>query len=229
MRKQILTLFVFLLVLTLSFSVFAAESYSGKLTVNKGSNGVIVISGPGQSQQFYCGDGIRQISLGEQCDGSDLAGQTCSSLVSGTTGSLSCKADCTWNTAGCQTLTQPPGGDSGTGGTGGSGSGGSSGGSGAVTLLSSCVESWQCTDWTPCVSGTQIRNCNDNSRCGTTNLKPEEQRGCTEENDSGANSKGGITGAVIGALGMPGMILVIAFIVAVIALAIMVAVRNRKK
>ena len=45
-----------------------------------------------------CGNGV--IESGEQCDGSDLAGQTCVSrgYVGGT---LSCKADCTFNTSDC--------------------------------------------------------------------------------------------------------------------------------
>jgi hypothetical protein len=44
-----------------------------------------------------CGNGIAE--SGEQCDGSDLGGQTCEGLG----GTLSCKADCTFNTSGCTT------------------------------------------------------------------------------------------------------------------------------
>jgi hypothetical protein len=47
-----------------------------------------------------CGNNIREGS--EQCDGSDLGGQTCTSLgYSG--GTLSCNPDCTFNTSGCWT------------------------------------------------------------------------------------------------------------------------------
>ena len=45
-----------------------------------------------------CGNGIREGD--EQCDGDDLGGQTCSGLgYYG--GTLSCKADCTFDTSGC--------------------------------------------------------------------------------------------------------------------------------
>ncbi len=52
-----------------------------------------------------CGNGIRQ--PGEECDGNDLGGQTCVSLgyVGGT---LSCKADCTFDTSGCTIAPPPP-------------------------------------------------------------------------------------------------------------------------
>lgn len=46
-----------------------------------------------------CGDGfINQV--GESCDGSELAGQTCESFGLGA-GTLSCSSDCTFNTTGC--------------------------------------------------------------------------------------------------------------------------------
>lgn len=47
-----------------------------------------------------CGNNIKE--TGEQCDGSDLGGATCQSLgYPG--GTLSCRADCTFNTSGCTT------------------------------------------------------------------------------------------------------------------------------
>ncbi len=47
-----------------------------------------------------CGNNIRQGN--EQCDGTDLGGQSCVSLgYAG--GTLTCKADCTFNTSGCTT------------------------------------------------------------------------------------------------------------------------------
>jgi len=46
----------------------------------------------------FCGNGT--VEEGEQCDGSDLAGQTCESLgYAG--GTLSCNPDCTFDTSGC--------------------------------------------------------------------------------------------------------------------------------
>ena len=56
-----------------------------------------------------CGNGI--IESGEQCDGSNLAGQTCTGLgYAG--GTLSCKVDCTFNASQC-TAAPPPGGGGG--------------------------------------------------------------------------------------------------------------------
>ena len=46
----------------------------------------------------YCGDG--KVRGGEECDGGDLAGQTCESLGLGS-GTLACAGDCTFDTSGC--------------------------------------------------------------------------------------------------------------------------------
>jgi hypothetical protein len=54
----------------------------------------------GICQPFICGDGVR--SGAEECDGSDLGGQTCSDLhFYGQTIGLACNADCTLDTTGC--------------------------------------------------------------------------------------------------------------------------------
>ena len=45
-----------------------------------------------------CGDGV--IDPGEDCDGTDLNGQTCSSLGAGD-GTLACTSECTFTTSGC--------------------------------------------------------------------------------------------------------------------------------
>jgi len=49
-----------------------------------------------------CGDGIRDGS--EECDGSDLGGQTCASVTAGFVqgGTLSCNPDCTLNEDDCR-------------------------------------------------------------------------------------------------------------------------------
>jgi len=53
----------------------------------------------------FCGNEVKE--EGEQCDGSDLGGETCQSKgYDG--GSLSCNADCTFNTSGCTTEEAPP-------------------------------------------------------------------------------------------------------------------------
>ncbi len=46
---------------------------------------------------------------------------------------------------------------------------------------SSCTESWTCSQWSDCVSGTQLRVCQDEHKCSTTFNKPKEKQFCTEE------------------------------------------------
>ncbi|PJA83131.1 MAG: hypothetical protein CO146_01725, partial [Candidatus Nealsonbacteria bacterium CG_4_9_14_3_um_filter_37_29] len=52
-----------------------------------------------------CGNGIKEGS--EQCDGSDLAGQSCTT-EGYTGGTLSCSASCTFNTSACTTAAPAP-------------------------------------------------------------------------------------------------------------------------
>lgn len=62
-----------------------------------------------------CGNGVKE--TGEECDGSDLGGATCSSQgFSG--GTLTCNANCTFNTSQCTTASPPSGGGGGGGGGG---------------------------------------------------------------------------------------------------------------
>lgn len=65
---------------------------------------------------FVCGNGVAR--GGEQCDGGDLAGQTCESQGF-TGGTLSCSADCGLDTSGCTTTTPDPNATSTPGGGGG--------------------------------------------------------------------------------------------------------------
>jgi len=46
-----------------------------------------------------CGDGVA--TAWEECDISDMRGMTCADLVPGTSGTLLCSAECTYNTAAC--------------------------------------------------------------------------------------------------------------------------------
>ena len=46
-----------------------------------------------------------------------------------------------------------------------------------------CVESWSCTDWSECHSGTQTKTCTDVNNCGTTLSKPLESQSCEVEED----------------------------------------------
>src|SRR3989344_1929626 len=64
--------------------------------------------------QGFCGNGV--VNSGEECDGSNLNGKSCSTQgFSG--GTLSCNANCTFNTSACTSS----GGGGGGGGGGGSG------------------------------------------------------------------------------------------------------------
>ncbi len=65
----------------------------------------LVVTGA-SGQGAVCGNGIQEGS--EQCDGSDLNGQTCQSQgYSG--GTLACTASCTFNTSGCTNPCKPSG------------------------------------------------------------------------------------------------------------------------
>jgi hypothetical protein len=41
-----------------------------------------------------------------------------------------------------------------------------------------CEESWDCTEWSSCINGTQTRTCTDLNKCNTTELKPAESKSC---------------------------------------------------
>ena len=42
----------------------------------------------------------------------------------------------------------------------------------------SCVEEWECGDWSACVNDEQTRDCYDVNYCGTVENMPEDVRGC---------------------------------------------------
>ena len=97
--------------LTLFFifsSLFMAGVPSPLFAASENVNINATVPGP------VCGDGI--IGSGEQCDGSNLGGATCVSVGFGG-GSLSCKANCTYNTSQC--ISTPPPSSGGGGGGGG--------------------------------------------------------------------------------------------------------------
>ena len=74
------------------------------------SNEVYASTQEASTRSSVCGDGVKE--SGEQCDGSDLAGASCTSQGY-TGGTLSCSASCTFNTSACTS-----------GGGGGGGGGG---------------------------------------------------------------------------------------------------------
>lgn len=43
-----------------------------------------------------------------------------------------------------------------------------------------CIENWECTEWTNCTNSQQTRTCEDLNSCNTIVEKPEETRACSE-------------------------------------------------
>lgn len=44
---------------------------------------------------------------------------------------------------------------------------------------SSCIQNWQCTNWSNCINNTQIRVCSDSNNCKNLTDKPEELKNCS--------------------------------------------------
>jgi len=94
-------LWIFLVIITLSYFLFLKFSNASNVNVSAIRTG--------------CGDGI--IQSGEECDTSNLNGQTCTGLgFYG--GTLLCYSNCTFNTSSCLTSPPPPPPPSGGGGGG---------------------------------------------------------------------------------------------------------------
>lgn len=208
--------------------------YSGSLDISSGQ-GNIIISGPGETPQHYCGNDILETYIGEQCDGTDLGGETCVSLGYDS-GSLACKQDCIFDTSGCEV--EAEGGSEGTGGGGGSGGGGKK----------TCVENWVCTVWSVCgEDDLQTRSCVDSNKCGTQKIKPKETRECVKiasgesEGESGQAGIGeagseqvesgqgwSITGAFLG-VGSPVFGFGIVILIVLLFLALFLLLRQKGK
>lgn len=105
-----------------------------------------------------CPNGI--INVGEVCDGSNLGGATCSSVMGESfLGSLTCQNDCLdFVTTNC---------------------------------YQTCIEDWECTEWSACTSGTQTRTCTEQNGCGTADDKPAESQSCSGSGSSSSSSSGG--------------------------------------
>ncbi len=89
----------------------------------------------------------------------------------------SCPEDCTSNGTGGNGT--GGGGGGGGGGEGGGGAGGGGGGAAAFQEQPTCVENWACGNWSKCtINGTRMRNCTDQSHCGTTEEKPRTVETC---------------------------------------------------
>ena len=59
--------------------------------------------GSGLGQQAICGNGVAQ--EGEECDASELSGQTCAGLSLGG-GTLACAGDCSFDVSGCDVVAE---------------------------------------------------------------------------------------------------------------------------
>ena len=106
-----------------------------------------------------------------------------------------------------------------------------------------CKENWRCGDWGECENGIQTRTCEDISKCGTKKSKPDLQRVCDVEGESGDEALdlelleieqelsgfSRITGAVVGAVGRVGAWIVVVFLVIVIGAAITIRQIRKKK
>lgn len=44
-----------------------------------------------------------------------------------------------------------------------------------------CVESWECVDWSNCIEEKETRECKDTNNCNTTTQKPSDSRDCIIE------------------------------------------------
>lgn len=103
---------------------------------------------------------------------------------------------------------------------------------GGSTETGACLTSWQCSEWSDCENGTQVRTClKENKACITTLEKPEETRECTlpENNQSGITGFfSRITGAVTGALGTGGTAVVIILSLGVVGSLVTLRIRRLK-
>ncbi len=104
-----------------------------------------------------------------------MSGKCGNAVCGGSEACSSCPVDC----GAC-----PSGGDSGGSGSGGGGGGG--GGSLGAGYIASCIEKWECDEWSICsIDEVQRRTCKDNNKCGTIENKPAELRKCIYERVGG--------------------------------------------
>ena len=101
---------------------------------------------------------------------------------------------------------------------------------------------WECGEWSVCINGTQTRTCEDvnglqSDRIETsgcvpefipTGQEPEENETVTVTTTS-PGFFATITGAVVGALGTGGTIIVSVFVLVLVVLAVLVTISARKK
>jgi len=104
---------------------------------------------------------------------------------------------------------------------------------------SSCTENWRCEDWGECENGIQTTTCEDVNKCGTKKSKPDLQRVCDIEGESGDEALdilttteppsffSRITGAVIGG-GTARIIIPIIFLILIVWAVIAVYIKRKE-
>ena len=110
-----------------------------------------------------------------------------------------------------------------------------------------CEEYWQCTDWSVCANEIQTRTCQDLNKCRAENKKPIEKQACSEQETGEGTGEltieqqalgqtteraglfSGITGAVTGALGNSGWLIIVIFISGIIGLSLSVRIIRKRK
>jgi len=111
-------------------------------------NGLCVPAIPGT----VCGDNI--VNGTEECDGTNLTGETCESLVD-SSGQLSCGSNCIFDVSECESPPNPP---------------------------PNCIPDWNCTDWSNVAGNCGTRICFDENSCGASSGKPAESKDCSRDN-----------------------------------------------
>ncbi len=140
-----------------------------------------------------CDNGV--INPGEQCDGANLNGRSCSALGFAGGGALKCLnrfaiKPCSFDLRQCQTLAtnQSPSTKPATTPV-------SPNPKPVVKPASGCQEHWLCQEsWSECVGGRQSRLCTDLRKCGTVDNKPKTEQSCVVSGVKNVNatSTGGL-------------------------------------
>jgi hypothetical protein len=50
-----------------------------------------------------------------------------------------------------------------------------------------CIEQWKCGEWSECISGRQVRSCQDLSGCRTYTFRPATEQNCSPKTEKPAN------------------------------------------
>ena len=101
------------------------------------------------------------------------------------------------------------------------------GGSGSGSGLG-CLTKYKCSEWSDCVNGIQTRTCSKEKEfCNVYEGKPAETQECTINETATKGFFSAITGAIIGALGTGGSIIVGIFIVGIIGASVTIMIRKK--